>query len=196
MKAKYIEKRSKYLIARNVGVLICFWISFYKYILIAYKKDIHSSSFFKRNVARRTEHCFVSTHPPPTPPIGIPFVLHPRDTWPRGGKYFRGGEKWRPENGATFCDDDYDPGITTHFPLMFHKLFLNISSLTTSITILCNAPFNTNYLCFHLVPCSPIPRVKRLFFRRLFRKDKSPCYHVPCRLPSSGGLCFSLAPWS
>lgn len=67
--------------------------------------------------------------PPPPPPIGIPFVLHPRDTWPRGGKYFRGGEKWRPENGATFCDDDYDPGITTHFPLMFHKLFLNISNI-------------------------------------------------------------------
>lgn len=128
MKAKYIEKRSKYLIARNVGVLICFWISFYKYILIAYKKDIHSSSFFKRNVARRTEHCFVSTHPPPHPPNRDPICSSPQGYLTPWGQVFPGrGEmtsgKWGDFLWWRLRPRDYDP-FSFDVPQIILKYFI------------------------------------------------------------------------
>lgn len=196
MKVKYIEKRSKYLIVCNVGVLICFWIFFYKYILIVYKKDIYFSFFFKRNVVRRMEYCFVFIYFFFIFLIGILFVFYFRDIWFCGGKYFWGGEKWCLENGVIFCDDDYDFGIMIYFFLMFYKLFLNILFLIIFIIIFCNVLFFINYFCFYFVFCSFILRVKRLFFRCLFCKDKFFCYYVLCCLFLSGGLCFFFVFWS
>ena len=92
MKAKYTEKRSKYSIARNVGigVLICFGMSyniFKSHVRLAIYIPIPSSKKkcnknWERNIALYL------------PPIAIPFVLHLRDTWAGGGKYPWGGEKW------------------------------------------------------------------------------------------------------
>lgn len=116
MKEKYIEKRSKYLIARNVGVLICFWISFYKYILIAYKKDIHSSSFFKRNVVRRTEHCFVSTHPPPPhPQSGSHLFFTPGILDPVGASISGAGRNDVRKMGRLFVMTITTPGLRPIF---------------------------------------------------------------------------------